>query len=81
MNMESKNGNKPKSSLIQYSSESVAQVTPSKSTPRVEYNRVEENIVEDSETKVLVVPKVTTLETHIKESFSKEFITEVYNKY
>ena len=43
MNMESKNGNKPKSSLIQYPSESLAQVTPSNTATRVEESRVEEN--------------------------------------
>ena len=46
MNMESKNGNKPKTSLIQYSSESVAQVNPSDTVARVEYNRVEENRID-----------------------------------
>jgi len=47
MNMESKNGNKPKDSLIQYPSELVGTKTPSNPTPRVEENRIEENIIEN----------------------------------
>lgn len=38
----------------------------------------ESNIVVSSE---IVAPKVATLETHIKDSFSNEFISEVYEKY
>ena len=79
MNMESKNGNKPETSLIQYHSESVGQVKPSDPTPRVEENRVEDSRIEESIS--LVVPKVTTLESHIKTEFNLDFITEVYSKY
>ena len=52
MNMESKNGNKPEKPLIQYSSESVGQVKPSNTTPRVEYNIVEYNRVEGTNIKI-----------------------------
>lgn len=41
-------------------------------------NIKESNIVVSSE---IVAPKVATLETHINDSFSNEFIKEVYEKY
>lgn len=81
MNMESKNGNKPKISLIQYDSESVAQVTPSKSDTRVEENIVEYNKIDIVNSDIVIAPKVATLETHIKESFTNEFMQEVKEKY
>jgi len=84
MNMESKNGNKPKKSLIEYSSEWVAEPCPSESTPRVEYSRVEESRVEDNKLVVsweIIETKVSTLEAHINNSFTNDFIWEVYKKY
>lgn len=74
MNMESKNGNKPENPLIQYPSD----ISPSNSGTRVEYSIVEEKRIEES---VLVAPKVTTLQSYIKEEFSLTFITDIYNKY
>ena len=41
-------------------------------------NNKESNIVVSSE---ITVPKVTTLESHIKNWFTNEFMTEVYSKY
>lgn len=49
MNMESRNGNKPKHSLIDARSEWVGTESPSDSVHRVEYSRVEESIVNDSD--------------------------------
>ena len=72
MNMESKNGNKPEESLIQYGSELVGQVAPSNSDSRVEYNRVEENRIEERR---IVATKVATLkELMTKNINDKEFI-------
>lgn len=51
MNMESRNGNKPKESLINAYSEWHGIVTPSNPEHRVKYSRVEESIVEDKESK------------------------------
>ena len=48
MNMESKNGNKPKTSLILDNTELVVDVVPSDSDTRVEYSRVEDNRIEEN---------------------------------
>jgi len=83
MNMESKNGNKPKSSLIKYSSESVAQVNPSKSTPRVEESRVKENRVDIVVSSEIIETKVSTnnLQELIKDTFDSSFIENLNDKY
>ena len=48
MNMESRNWNKPKESLIVYTSESLGTVTQDNSEHRVEYSRIEYSRVEES---------------------------------
>jgi len=82
--MEAKNGNKPEKSLIQYSSESLGEDSAGMSEPIVEYNRVEDSIVDysiESVEKKSIAPKVATLQTFIKKEFNEEFILDIYNKY
>ena len=86
MNMESKNGNKPETSLIKYPSESLAQVTPSKPTPRVEESRVEYSKVEENNIVVsseITETKVSTnnLQELIKDTFDSNFIENLNDKY
>ena len=77
MNMEAKNGKKPKESLIIDSSEWVGTVNPSESGARVEYNTIEENRVEES--KEIVTTEVATLQTIIKDNIDIWFFEKGYN--
>lgn len=79
MNMESKNGNKPEKSLVQYSSESPGEPCAGNPDTRVEYSRVEESIVDKdiskdiSTTEVAVVDdkssRIDNMQKLIKETF------------
>jgi len=61
MNMESRNGTKPKKSLVIDSSEWVGTDTPSKSEHRVEYNRIEESRIEENTKNNIIISKETEL--------------------
>lgn len=82
MNMESKNGNKPKSSLIYHITEWIVDSCPSKSGARVEESIIEESRL-DIVSDIVIAPKVATknLQELIKDTFDTNFINDLDNKY